>query len=732
MPDHLKVLRLRVEEEDLLLPFKVAAQIVERVGVFGLDDNGKVERQTLDNALALLGGGDDGLGIVHAVLLAESVEPVLRVERLEQLLGDEAVGDQPLEVVVVAAEETRVVVRTGDDEQLFIVRGTLPQHIQQRVGEDLLALERGNDAAVEQVRMARGNELLRAKQQRRDAIRLLKEPRRTVGVLVAAEDDGEKVLPLPLARERGGDGMRRVVLGEVFERQLHVARVGNENAAALHRRLLALAGEQKDARAAIVKNGAADARGTVLEHQMRAGDVLFDVGGDLRERLLAGVLLGDVDKIAVLPAQLAEILPALEGMGAGAAENGDHFPVGVFDLRRAVERVEAHAVVRIVDDDGDIFVAALVDLHTSRGARLAQSRTNIFLRHVERHADRHGGKRVGDIEKPRHGDGKFAAVLRRDDSEIKPVRALFRVLAIDGVRLVRAERDELAASLCIFNDAPGVLCVGIDAAEAAGIKDLELGGKVILKVRMLDGADVVAADIQKRTDVERDAAHAAVLERLRRGLHHKMRNAGLISVFKVLVELEHLGRGDVGLLGAFAVVVVDRGENGALGLVFRAQPVVEDIAHIVGRGALALRAGDADARELVRHMIVEELAEHDERIADVADEDAGGVCIVLPLGDIGDRAARKRIAEVFLFEMRALADEKRVCAERARVVGQAFDPTRHQPVRHGAAGQNAGIAQRADIFFQGVDGVHKRLLWVLLFRQDSLKYRKQIFSERGS
>ena len=91
---------------------------------------------------------------------------------------------------------------------------------------------------------------------------------------------------------------------------------------------------------------------------------------------------------------------------------------------------------------------------------------------------------------------------------------------------------------------------------------------------MLDGADVVAADVQKCSDVVRDTAHAAVFERLGRGLHHKMRNAAFIGVFKVLVELKHLGRGDVGLLGVLAVVVVDRGENGALGHRLRAQPVI--------------------------------------------------------------------------------------------------------------------------------------------------------------
>ena len=126
----------------------MAAQVVERVGVFRLDDDGEVKRQTVGDLDALVGRGDDGLGIVHAVLLAERVELILGVEGLEQLLGDEAVRDQSLEVVIMAAEQTGIIVRAGDDEQLFVVLGALAQYAEQRVGKDLLAFKAGDDAAV--------------------------------------------------------------------------------------------------------------------------------------------------------------------------------------------------------------------------------------------------------------------------------------------------------------------------------------------------------------------------------------------------------------------------------------------------------------------------------------------------------------------------------------------------------------------------------------------------------
>ena len=99
--------------------------------------------------------------------------------------------------------------------------------------------------------------------------------------------------------------MRSVVLSKVFLRQLHIGGVGNVGAAALHRRLLALAGQENDASVLAVQNRAADALAAVFQYKVRAGHVLFNVGGDLRERLLTGVLLGDKDEVAVLSAQFA-------------------------------------------------------------------------------------------------------------------------------------------------------------------------------------------------------------------------------------------------------------------------------------------------------------------------------------------------------------------------------------------------------------------------------------------
>ena len=98
-------------------------------------------------------------------------------------------------------------------------------------------------------------------------------------------------------------------------------------------------------------------------------------------------------------------------------------------------------------------------------------------------------------------------------------------------------------------------------------------------------------------------------------------------------------------------------------------------------------------------MVIKELPEHNEGIANVADKKTGRVHVVLFLRHVGDGAARERVAQVFFLEVRAFADEKRVLAQCARIVGEAVDLARGKRIVFGAFNENAGLAQRIDIFF---------------------------------
>ena len=148
-----------------------------------------------------------------------------------------------------------------------------------------------------------------------------------------------------------------------------------------------------------------------------------------------------------------------------------------------------------------------------------------------------------------------------------------------------------AARLSRRQDAVGVVGVEVDHRAAALLEDLQLGGEVILEVLVLDGADVVEADVQKAPDGEVDAVGAVVLERLARDLHHKAAEARVSGVGQVAPQVGALGSRVARRAVLNAVVGLDGADDAAAAGPAR---MVEDRSEHVGAGRLALGAGDAD------------------------------------------------------------------------------------------------------------------------------------------
>ena len=101
-----------------------------------------------------------------------------------------------------------------------------------------------------------------------------------------------------------------------------------------------------------------------------------------------------------------------------------------------------------------------------------------------------------------------------------------------GVLAPQTEGEHALGGTCLSRrqDAVGVVGVEVDHGAAALLEDLQLGGEVILEVLVLDGADVVEADVQEAPDREVDAVGAVVLERLAGDLHHKAAEARVAGV----------------------------------------------------------------------------------------------------------------------------------------------------------------------------------------------------------
>ena len=89
---------------------------------------------------------------------------------------------------------------------------------------------------------------------------------------------------------------------------------------------------QEDRGARTVQHRPADGLPPV-EDDLGGTALLLHVGGDLpadgQGVLLAAVLLGEVDPVAPLPGGLPQVVAAVEGLLAGAAEDDGHIPAGV-------------------------------------------------------------------------------------------------------------------------------------------------------------------------------------------------------------------------------------------------------------------------------------------------------------------------------------------------------------------------------------------------------------------
>ena len=126
--------------------------------------------------------------------------------------------------------------------------------------------------------------------------------------------------------------------------------------------------------------------------------------------LLARVFLGENDKVRVFARNFAQILPAVIGLVAGAAEDGHHPAAGVLLLDRLEQGLEGQLVVGVVHDDRDLLVGVGVDLHPAGDPGLHQAGEGVLLGDAQGLTDRQGGQGVLDVEETGHGQAELPAV----------------------------------------------------------------------------------------------------------------------------------------------------------------------------------------------------------------------------------------------------------------------------------------------------------------------------------
>ena len=364
--------------------------------------------------------------------------------------------------------------------------------------------------------------------------------------------------------------------------------------------------------------------------------------------------MGVVDHAEHLRARVADELHA-SGHAAGGEARGDR---GVIDAEQLGTGDGHEGVVDVEqarEANGDGELPGIPDLAV-RGVAVPRG----AVRHK-----REGGTLGYHVGCPDVGEDHVAAA------------------ALDGLGASRGDADELGRFALLAPAVRGieyaleVLRAQVHHGAPALREDLELRGEVVLEGGVLDGRDVVLANVEEGRDVELDAQGAVVLEGLARYLHDHGGELGVAGIGEMAPQVGRLGRG-VGRLDVLDAVVGVDGADDAAGALARGG--VDDRAQHVGGGGLALGAreahlGDVEVGPAKRRGRDERHGE-----AHVARDDRRGVRGrggelggVGRLADVGDGAGLECRGEIGGLERAALAEEDVAGRDAARVASRAGD-----------------------------------------------------------
>ena len=438
-------------------------------------------------------------------------------------------------------------------------------------------------------------------------------------------------------------------------------------------------------------------------------DVPRHFPGDVQHVLLAGVLLGDDDLVGVFGGDLREVLPPVQGLLARAAEDDDHPLARVLLLHGEEELFKAQAVVGVVHDGGDVAVGVLVDLHAAGHPGLHEAHIDVLLGDAQALAHGDGGQGVLDVEEAGHGEPELPAEPGGPHPEEDVPALLAHVACIDrGGGVVLGEGDEPPAGL------PGgvehvlhPLGVQVDHGQGGVAEDLQLGGEVVLKVGVLDGGDVIVADVEEDGGREGHAVHAVVLQSLGGDLHGEVLHSAPGGIGEVALEVQGLRGGEVGLEPLHAVVGVDGGDDAALRLFPGGQVLVKDILEVICGGAFPLCTGDTHHVELGAGVVVVEVGQEGHGPAHVGHLEAGGVPGLGPgvVGEVDEGPLPEGVGEVLALEVGPLDDEE---GPRPDVLGVAGDQRHGGGEEGGREGLSAGeeplLLEELPVVAQGADG----------------------------
>ena len=203
-------------------------------------------------------------------------------------------------------------------------------------------------------------------------------------------------------------------------------------------------------------------------------------------------------------------------------------------------------------------------------------------------------------------------------------------------------RDDPRAHLSSLKHAVGMVDVKAHHGAMCLGEYLELACEVILEIGMLDGRDVVLADVDETSDGKVDPKGAVILKGLARGFHHQFACAHRGGVGDMALELEGLGGGELRGSARDAVVENVCGEDGSGMGAECAGSSVKHAFEIESAGRLALGAREGARLNAARGVVVEHVGQNAHGAAHVVHEHARRLdAIERLLGKIAECPRRK-------------------------------------------------------------------------------------------
>ena len=385
-------------------------------------------------------------------------------------------------------------------------------------------------------------------------------------------------------------------------------------------------------------------------------DVIDDGLGLLGARIIAG----DNAEIREVSRDAAHLRALGAVAVAAAAEQRNNTALG--KAANGLEHV-LHAVrrVRVIDEHGVVGVGRH-DLHAALNAGgRRHGLCRLGERHTELEHDAERSQRIFDREVTRDRQldiGLCAVVCRKEFYAVRVQLKIFRQQA--GLALLTRECQ--ARALGISQHLLSRAVIQIDNALVADSEQQRLGLPVCLH-RLVE-VEVILCQVGECTDRKTDAVYTVEHERMRGNLHDDMGAARIAHPREQCVQLVGFRRGAFGfdhLIADEVLIGADQADLVAC--------ILEHMLDEVGRGGLAVGAGNAQHHHAVRRMAEAVRRDLRQRDARVLHHDSRNALRRL-LADDCRRALFHRLGDVLVAVGRVAADGNEQVAGlyRARVV----------------------------------------------------------------